>query len=198
MTALTAISPAEAPPPAPPPARQRPASTRRERRPATLDFLARRLLATSWAPLAAPAAGSRRWLVETCRAELLWSVADWRRATDSYAVSFDESSYDRHPSEGHRLPHERAAARLVNCHLHTDVQDWSIRKLILAIRAQRKAAADTTQSGAYRASWADAAEGSGADLRLYVARRRKAWSAFLTAAAEYRELRTATALQMAA
>lgn len=170
------------------------ASTRRERQPATPDFLARRLLAASWAPLAAPAAGSRRRVVATCRAELEWSLADWRLIFGAMGDAFDGP----HPSEAHRLPHESAAARVVSCHLHADVEDWSIRKLLKTIRAQRRAAADTAQSDRYRASWAEAAERSGADLRLHVARRRKAWSMFLAAAAEYRALRTTTALQMAA
>ena len=47
------------------------------RQPAPPAFLARRLAAIDW--LDPPPEGSRAWLVETCRAELEWSRAEWRR-----------------------------------------------------------------------------------------------------------------------
>ena len=147
------------------------------RRPALGAYLARRLLATAWGPDGPPAVGSRRWLVETCRAELDWSVADWRRMTGRFGICVDERGLAPHPSEAWRLPHEVAAARFLNCHSHVDVEEWRLGELGRAIRAQR------------RACWVAVAERTRADYRLHLARRRRSWGALLAAAAAYRALR---------
>ena len=158
------------------------------RRPASPIFLARRLAAIAWfGP--PPAPGSRPWLVETCRAELAWALADWRLLTGTVEEPAANRSGGPHPSEAHRLPHEVAAARVVNCHLHVDVEGWRIRTLLMTLRRQRRAACDGEQADAYRLSWMEAAAGTLADLVLHRNRRRVAWDCFLAASAEYRRSR---------
>ncbi|MFI5001062.1 MAG: hypothetical protein ACHQK9_14385 [Reyranellales bacterium] len=155
------------------------------RRPADRAFLERRLAAIDWFDKP-PTPGSRRHLVETCRAELEWSRADWRRLG-----GIDDRTDGPHPSEAWRLPHETAAARLVNAHLHLDVETWRIDALLRHLPDQRRAAIDPTQSEKYRLDWADVATGGLRDLQVHRTRRCLAWRVFLSAAAEYR-LRRAT------
>lgn len=161
------------------------------RRPAPAEFLRRRRAAVGWGAWrleAPPGEGSRAWLVETCRAELEWVEAEWRRlGGDPFAVS----RHRPHPSEALRLPHEQAAARLVNCHLHVDAAGWGLREACRRLRAQRRAAGDGTQGAAYRDGWARIAAETAKDLAHHRARRGLAWRAFLEAAARYRSLRTA-------
>src|SRR5471032_1490525 len=94
-----------------------------------------------------------------------------------------------HPAEACRLPHEESAARLVNCHLHVDVEAWRMRELLRRLPGQRQAAGDPTQSAAYRASWTAVAAGASADLGDHRKRRAQAWRAFLAAASLYFRLR---------
>jgi hypothetical protein len=161
------------------------------RRSAPIDFLERRLEAIDWRG-APPRKGSRWWLVETCRAELEWAEADWRRlGGDAVELSRPGRYCGPHPAEACRLPHEEAAARLVNCHLHVDVETWRMRELLRRLPGQRQAAADPTQSAAYRASWTAGAAGTIADLGDHRQRRSQAWRAFLAAASLYCRLRAA-------
>ena len=94
-----------------------------------------------------------------------------------------------HPSEQWRLPHERAAARVVNCHLHLDVAHWRLAELVPRLRRQRAAALDRGRPESDRLHWANAAAATAGDLRGYLATRRLAWRCFLVAAADYRRLR---------
>ena len=163
--------------------------------PASADFLARRLRAIGWRGTP-PREGSRGWLVARCRAELEWAEADWRRlGGDAIELPPPRPRPGRHaashPAEQYRLPHEAAAARLVNCHLHVDVETWRLRELLRRLPAQRRAAGDPTQDEAYRASWTAVATGTIADLRSHRARRAQAWRAFLAAASFYCRLRAA-------
>jgi hypothetical protein len=160
---------------------------------APTDFLARRLAMIDWRGVP-PREGSRWWLVETCRAELEWAEADWRRLGGDALELPRSGRYSGpisgpHPAEACRLPHEEAAARLVNCHLHVDVEAWRIRELLRRLPGQRQAAGDLTQSAAYRASWAAVAAGAIADLGDHRKRRAQAWRAFLAAASLYCRLR---------
>src|SRR5476651_1742760 len=157
------------------------------RLPAPTDFLARRLDAIDWRG-APPREGSRWWLVETCRAELEWAEADWRRLGGD---AVEPSRSRPHPAEACRLPHEEAAARLVNCHLHVDVEAWRIHELLRRLPGQRQAAGDPAQSAAYRAAWTAVATGTIADLGGHRRRRAQAWRAFLAAAALYCRRRAA-------
>jgi len=128
--------------------------------------------------------------VETCRAELEWAVAEWRLlAGDPGDRSQSGRSLGPHPSEEGRLPHERAAARVVNCHLHLDVAQWRLAELVPRLRRQRAAALDDGRPERHRLYWADAAAGTACDLGAYLARRRLAWRCFLVAAADYRRLK---------
>jgi hypothetical protein len=146
------------------------------RRPAPPDFLARHVAAIAWwGP--APAPGALRRTLETCRAELAWSRADW-----SFRHGHDDARhvepYDGpHPEEAHRLPHERAAARVLGAWNHVVVWRGEIHKLLARLRAQ------------IAAGWSEPAEATRRDLRLLHRRRRIAWRATLAAVAEYRTLR---------
>lgn len=157
----------------------------RQRRPADNAFIARRLAAIAWHDPPSP----RIWLVETCRAELEWAVAEWRWL----AGDPDDKGWGPHPSEPWRLPHEWAAARVVNCHLHLDVAQTRLAELVPRLRRQRAASLARclagSQSAVHRLYWADAAEGTERDVREYLARRRLAWHCFLAAAADYRRLK---------
>jgi hypothetical protein len=153
------------------------------RRPADPAFLARRLAAIAWYEPPSP----RLWLVETCRAELEWAVAEWRW------LSSDPDDrgwgWGPHPSEAWRLPHEQAAARVVNCHLHLDVAQLRLDALLPKLRGQRAAALRLDQSASYRLSWADAAAGTERDVRDYLGRRRLAWRCFRAASTDYLRLK---------
>jgi hypothetical protein len=154
------------------------------RQPAPLSFLARRVAAIAWPEPLRPA--SRRWLVEICRAELEWERADWRRLG-----GIDPDGFGAHPCEAWRLPHEVAAARLVNCHLHVDGAAWRLRELGRWLPQQDRAATDAGQSQDYRADWAEAAARTKAEVTAYRGRLRRALRAFRSAASHYRQLRAA-------
>jgi hypothetical protein len=158
------------------------------RLPAPSDFLARRRAAIDWKKWnrTPPLQGSCRWLVETCRAELDWAEIDWRRLGGEVVAA---PGHGPHPAEAWRLPHERAAARLVNCHRHVEVETERLRTMLRRLPGQRAAAGDATQDETYRASWAAAAAGTEQDLRRYRARRAAAWHALRTTAAHYCRLR---------
>ena len=163
------------------------------RQPAPLSFLARRVAAIAW--LEPPRPGARRWLVETCRAELEWERADWRRLDGA-----EHDGSGTHPCEACRLPHEVAAARLVNCHLHVDGAAWLLRKLDDRLTHQERAATDARQSEDYRARWAETFTRTKAEVLATRRRLRLALRAFRSAASHYRQLRAAidAALALAA
>src|SRR5471032_865851 len=152
-----------------------PAAQASQRQPAPPSYVARRLACIAWWRKPSP----RLWLVETCRAELEWAVAEWRQLAGDHPVDVGGRSYGRspgpHPSEEWRLPHERAAARVVNCHLHIDVAHWRLADLVPRLRRQRAAALDDGRPEDHRLRWADAATGTAGDMRWYLARRRLAW-----------------------
>jgi hypothetical protein len=153
----------------------------RQRRPADPDFIARRLAAIAWHDSPSP----RLRLVETCRAELEWAAAEWRWLTGEP----DHTGWGPHPSEPWRLPHERAAARVVNCHLHLDVAQARLGELVPKLRRQRAASLRDGHNAVHRLYWADAAMGTESSIREYLIRRRLAWSCFLAASADYLRLK---------
>lgn len=166
------------------------------RRPASAGFLERRRAAVDWEMWgrARPGEGSRSWLVETCRAELEWVEAEWRRlGGDPFAAS----RHHPHPAEALRLPHEQAAARLVNCHLHVDAAEAGLRDACRRLRVQRRAAADASQGTRYRADWTRIAGETTQDISVLRRQRAQAWRAFLDAAQRYRHLRRAAATLVA-
>jgi hypothetical protein len=157
----------------------------RQRRPADAAFIARRLAAIDWREPPSP----RARLVETCRAELEWAVAEWRWLASDPDDRARGRDWGPHPSESWRLPHERAAARVVNCHLHLDVAQARLGQLVPNLRRQRASARRTNQDAIHRLYWADAAVGTERDVREYLVRRRLAWRCFLVACADYRRLK---------
>lgn len=156
------------------------------RRPALPGFLARKAIASG-------RTSARAQLIETCRAELAWSVADWIRLSGTGANH--DARYDGpHPAEAHRLPHERAAATVLNVWGHLHPIERSIHDLTRrptgTLRAQRQAAAADRYTESQRYDWARRAEATLDDLRWYWAERRKLMGRFWVAAAEYRTART--------
>jgi hypothetical protein len=131
--------------------------------------------------------------VEACRAELEWAVAEWRLLSGDPGHQGSGQGLGQgggsHPSEEWRLPHERAAARVVNCHLHLDVALWRLAELVPRLRRQRAAALDDGRPEGHRLYWADAAAATAGDVRTCLARRRLAWRCLLAAASDYRRLK---------
>ena len=142
-------------------------------------LLARRLPAPSQRLIdRTPAPGARRRLVEACRSELAWAREDWLRIAGPLGLAADP--HERHDDsfvwEAARLPHELAAARLLNVWGHLHPVEHRLREAIARVRAQRAAGWDATAT-------LD-------DVTWYRRERRKLVQAFLEAAAEYRRQRT--------
>lgn len=151
------------------------------RQPALHGFIVRRLFAAN------PTSGIRT-VIEACRAELVWSRADFTRLSrwhDSHVDMYDGP----HPEQAHRLPHERMAATVLNAWNHAHCDTHRIRELVLTLKSQRKAANDLTQSNAYRNGWANAAGHTEHEIADLWGRRRKAWSVLVKAIEAYRGLR---------
>lgn len=120
-------------------------------------------------------------LVDQCHAELAWSLTDYTRIA---GIGQDDGG--PHPSQFFQLPHEKAAATLLNVwgHLHpVEARAAVVAERMVAQRA---------------AGWTDRAAGSLADLRFYLAERRKLRATFDAAAAAYRAARAAIATPIAA
>ena len=121
--------------------------------------------------------GASRRLVEACRSELVWAREDWLRIAGQLGLAADPS--ERHDDsfvwEAARLPHERAAARLLNVWGHLHPVEHRLREAIARVRAQRAAGWDATASLE--------------DVAWYHQERRKLVQTFLEAAAEYRRQR---------
>jgi hypothetical protein len=121
--------------------------------------------------------GARRRLVEACRGELAWAREDWLRIAGQLGLAADPR--DRHDDsfvwEATRLPHELAAARLLNIWGHLHPVEHRLREAIARVRAQRAAGWDATAT-------LD-------DVTWYRRERRKLVQAFLAAATEYRSQR---------
>ncbi|CAN5197968.1 hypothetical protein BH10PSE6_BH10PSE6_38640 [soil metagenome] len=156
-----------------------------ERRPALPGFLARKVIASGRTT-------ERARLVETCRAELAWSVADWIRLSGTGANH--DARYDGpHPAEPHRLPHERAAATVLNVWGHLHPIERSIHDLTRRpngrLRTQRQAAAADRYTESQRYDWARRAEATLDDLRWHLSERRKLMMRLTAAVAHYRAAR---------
>lgn len=111
-----------------------------------------------------PALDRRRRLIETCRAELAWARADWLEAAGA-AEGWPEAC----------LPHEQAAARLVELWGHLHPLEDRLRQGVARLRARR------------RAGWPSPS--TLADLQRQRRARRTLWRAFLAAARDYRDRR---------
>jgi len=124
-----------------------------------------------------PGLGRRRRLVEACRGELAWAREDWLRIAGQLGLAADPR--DRHDDafvwEAARLPHEHAAARLLNVWGHLHPVEYRLREAIARVRAQRAAGWD--------------AAATLEDVAWYRREQHKLVRAFLEAAAEYRRQR---------
>jgi hypothetical protein len=129
--------------------------------------------------------GCRR-LVETCRAELAWAREDWLQIAGRLGVAVDPRTDRASPPawDADRLPHEQAAARLLNVWGHLHPIEHRLRASVWRLKRQR------------RAGWVDAASGTLEDLRWYRAERGKLWHVFLMAGADYRQQRLRLGGQM--
>jgi hypothetical protein len=144
----------------------------------TLDVLIRRrtpaLLA--WLVGRVPQGlGRRDALVAICRAELDWAWTEARSIAARLGLREDD---DEAAAAAARLPHEQAAAKLLNAWGHLHPTERRIREVMARLRLQRLAAADD-------ADWQRRAAGTLGDLRWYRDARRKQWADFLAAEAAY-------------
>lgn len=131
----------------------------------------------------------RRWAGAVVAAEVRHANEDFWHLAASYPGLFDR--HDRpDTSAAYRLPHEIAAAKAANILGHLIGHEDAIRKAVVMLRSQRKAAADMGQSEKYRSGWARAAEDTTTDLRTALARRRIVWGLLLKAVADYRAARS--------
>lgn len=126
----------------------------------------------------APDIGARRRLVEACRGELAWAREDWLRIAGQLGLAADprQRHDDAFVWEAARLPHELAAARLLNVWGHLHPVEHRLREAIARVRAQHAAGWDASPTLE--------------DVAWYRRERRKLVQAFLEAAAEYRRQRT--------
>jgi hypothetical protein len=126
--------------------------------------------------LALPLAERRR-LVEACRAELAWAREDGLRVAAEFGLATD--LHDRHDGgigwETTCLPHEQAAARLLNVWGHLQPVEYRLGEALARLRARRRAGWDVM--------------GTLEDIAWYRGERRKLLRAFLEAAADYRRER---------
>lgn len=142
----------------------------------------RRLTDRTSGPAPGPTSGSgaRRQLLQACRGELAWARDDWLRVAGELGLSADP--HDRDDGfdggfawEAARLPHEQAAARLLNVWGHLHPVEHRLSEAIGRVRAQRAAGWDATATLE--------------DVAWYRRERRKLVRAFLDAAADYRRQR---------
>lgn len=145
-----------------------------ERRPASAQFIARKVLSIDWPKwgLRTPPTGSLVWLREACRAELDWCRTDWSRITGRSGLSHDSQYDGMHPADSWRLPIENLAARVLNIWGHVNVDTVAIRQAIKAARVGRERGCPAIPDISDR--WED---------------RRKVWPLFVEAAREYRASR---------
>jgi hypothetical protein len=116
--------------------------------------------------------GARRRLVEICRNELAWAREDWLRVAAEFGLAGDPHPHDGAPAwEAARLPHERAAARLLNVWGHLHPLEHRLAEAVARLRAQRAAGWDIA--------------GTLEDVAWYRREGRKLRRAFLAAAADY-------------
>lgn len=162
-----------------------------DRRPADAGFIARKVLSIAWDKFGVevPPAHSRTWLIEACRAELSWSVADYCRITGTSSLAHDSQYDGPHPSQSWRLPVENLAARVLNAWGHVHVETRNLRHALTGLRAARRAASNEVQNSLYRVSWARTAALMVDEIRQLLAYRRRAWPVFVAAAREYRAVR---------
>ncbi len=145
----------------------RPPVATQPRQPALHGFIVRRRLAASARP-------GRHTVIEGCKAELVWAVADWRRI---HPRGYEHEREVEALAASCHLPHERAAGVVLNCWGHLHPIEYRVRENIKVLRGQIKA------------GWAPRAERTRDHLRLILADRRKAAKAFFAAVETYRRLR---------
>jgi hypothetical protein len=126
---------------------------------------------------AAPDLGARRRLVEICRDELAWAREDWLRIAAELCLADDPRAHDGAPAwEAAWLPHERAAARLLNVWGHLHPLEHRLAAAVARLRARRVAGWDIA--------------GTLEDVAWYRREGSTLRRAFLAAAADYRHQRS--------
>lgn len=147
---------------------------RKGRRAALPGFIARKVIASG-------AEDDRGRLLAACRAELAWCRADVLRIAGEIGLPIDplaESRADAVPIwELTRLPHEHAAARLLNAWDHLHPAETRLALCHERLEAQRDA------------GWTAQAADTEADIRLHERTRRRAADAMIGAAEMYRASR---------
>lgn len=142
------------------------------RQPAPADYIARRVIA-------AKAGTVRGQAIEACRAELEWAHVDVLSISAGLRLPIDADSPDAFPlHEASRLPHEHAAARVLNAWGHLHPVEWRLGVCWKRLRDQRRA-----RQMNHAALTAD-------DVRWYRAERRKLKPILAAAIAAYARLRT--------
>jgi hypothetical protein len=128
---------------------------------------------------AAPPASLPRETIAACRAELDWARTDVIAIAAELHLPIDADSRSAIPfHELARLPHEQAAARVLNVWGHLHPMEDRARRCWQRLHAQR------------RAGWTNRTAGSAGDLRRYLAARRRLKPLFAAAIADYRRRRT--------
>ena len=147
-------------------------------------FIVRKLFAANAKP-------GRQTILEACRAELAWAHANFCKITGANPLSHTYQADGPHPSEAYRMPHERAAARVLNIAGHVACQERRIRETLITLKAQRAIADDETLNNQYRCQWATITERTEADIAEQLAGLRQNFRLFLKAIRAYREARAA-------
>lgn len=129
-----------------------------------------------------PSNAAIRSLIDTCRAELAAASCRYRLATASRAWDHEIEQ----AAAAHRLPHEQAAAILLNVWGHLHPIEARAVEIANRLVLQR------------RAGWTSRADGTLADLRRYLAARAELRRIFDAAAADYLAARAAVDVPIAA
>lgn len=139
----------------------------------------------SWSPAHRPQ--GRADLEAALQAEIQHARSDFLRLVDEQGAGhlFDLNDPHCDPAEYYRLPRERAAAAALNALAHASIQTRIVSEQIRALRGQLLASHDRDQSADYRASWANVAAGTLADLPKLIARRRRDWTRAMALVADY-------------
>lgn len=132
---------------------------------------------------AAGAFSGRKLILAQCKAEIDWASARYRREHQGPRPFDHEMEWEAAQA---RMPHEQAAAVVLNVWGHLLVPEARIHALVAKLRQQRAA------------GWYREAAGTVDDLRYYWQARHTSWRVMLKAIADYRAARRAVDYREAA